>query len=104
MGSDQCLYKDRSSLVNGQITNLAQTYFDEGAQVEVPGSSELVTTEADQSQSVIIDSSSFDSKGNLNLNQLLDKKLKEDIDKSKNSTATTKLKTPPKNTTAPALA
>jgi len=44
VGSDKCLYKDKQNLISGKVTSFAQTAFDDGMTVIVPGQSDLVST------------------------------------------------------------
>jgi len=69
VGSDSCLYKDKSSLISGTVTALAQSALDSGKTVQLPGSSDLL--DLDSNQSLIIDLSSLDSDGKLNIDKLI---------------------------------
>ena len=48
VGSTNCLYIDKDALINGEVTAHAQTAFDEGKTVILPGQSDLLGTGAEE--------------------------------------------------------
>lgn len=94
VGGENCLYSNKTTLIAGNISTIAQQAFNDGKSVRLPGQSDLLFTEAKAGQSIIIDEKSFDSNGKLNIDQLLESKLQEDI-KKQNGNSSQVEDTPP---------
>lgn len=75
VGSEKCLYKDKISLIKGQVTNLAQSAFDEGRSIVLPGQSDLLGKQIESPEGIKIDSSALNQDGKLNIDMILDEKL-----------------------------
>lgn len=79
VGNDKCLYRDKASLIKGDITNFAQEQISSGAKVVLPGASMLIDTTTTNSSDIMIENKDVDSSGALDLDNLLNKKMAEDI-------------------------
>lgn len=78
VGKDKCLYKDKASLIKGQVTEFAEKALNEGKTVELPASSDLLGIETKSGQGIHINQAALDEEGRLSIDQILDQN-KEDI-------------------------
>lgn len=79
LGNDKCLYRDKTSLIKGDITNFAQEQISSGSKVILPGTAMLIDTTTVNSSDVTIENKDVDSSGALDLDNLLNNKMEEDI-------------------------
>lgn len=79
VGNDKCLYRDKTSLIKGDITNFAQKQISSGAKVVLPGAVMLIDTTTVNSSDIMIENKDVDSSGALDLDNLLNNKMEEDI-------------------------